>query len=1791
MQFFIDLCYSEISIDHQQILFIDYAMPKFKEWENMKRINYNIFILILFLLTFLSFFATFIHSQDYLISLSNFEKLDESKKQGFLKEAIENYPFESKLVYYIHRTKKVEYFFTIWEEKIYSLTRGNLDSEIIIKREQILLIISAFSGKASYLERNFIKIQNIDNTELEFAKNIYNFLYSFENSKSYLEAKKYLLEFFKKDKVIAYYFFNNTDLVKIQQLILSNFENFIDIIPDSLLIAKLKESRSEESTKWIISILIEEKPSLIMQEFEIILSTSSNDLNAWFIRLLAEKKDKLGKNDKKKIGEQLNRTLGISSSFVVLQSIYFYFSSVEPQYYIKQFNSFYNKASDLLKVEVVRYLLNVNLPQQFEVLCNVYSNETIQWNKDRIYEQLLSYSQKELPLDLAYNFLQAFSDLNEDRFTKIKANFLFYFNNEQQELSKKVRLEALKSLKINFCESIYPEVQLYIPQEKDVELLKFTLQILVDNGKENLLKEPIFKITQKPVSFEEYTKNPQYYNFIIELLILSLDKNLVYRSLNFLKPVLQEITSRPDILSKTDLEDLKNRIDGLFSKVQPFIIENNETNLNLRKTIFKVCYFLDLDNSINQILRFENNETLFLYMLDVIYQNPKRSVASGLIKSSANFDSDMILRKISSTMIKIIEQNPGLNPFIFVLDNSIWTNPNFLLASYYIIYETNNYDYLKSFSNTYKNINEDKKTSQILYKMFQSFLIKVKDEKKIQDITSFILDFEKVRSIFYLSLLEKEIEINNKIVVIELLKDKECFDCVDTLLYLAATVIKSGGTKSTNLDFNLVIKLNTTIIDTISKLGNSYTFSKLLPVAEYYHENRDIQYSFAKGAYSNMSLDITPYIIKLTVYPDPMVKEAALLALGMLPLENTLPILIQQYKLDKNPEPLLLYFSKADNDLKKYWISSIIENFDQKKCLSIILDGIYPYKILKFDNVILESVLPMVDQDFYSNLVILKLSKLSTDELKQASELIPFIIISNDYKRARPYLLFLIETKNYDLAKYTFVSKSANLVNYFLDQSSQIKGINWSTLFDLRYSYYGADGFKELFPILYKNSKYIGSSNIVHLFDLLPIREQTVTLLISLYPLKFSEEDLNLIISKDLTLLPVILNQINSKIEEKEKILKIALYNSFKFSKSEMQSLLNFSNPFIPDDFEQIALDFYKLEEREEIKAIVSHYLIEFIDDETELTSTIEESIVENLYINDTESAIKAISLSSNAGFIPQICKYIDTKDISWSFFFSKVILARNNKIKENILFSLFLLDTKLFENIATSTRITISSPYILKYIVLQYESLNKNMYEIIFNSIMKMSDKSLSINYQFEKEKIFSSKIYLLDDIYNKALQNLDKDMKTKTLSYLLHILDIKDDNEKEVLIFLRDLSISNLSISESVNYLNKLINKTEINEIELFNLCKNIDSGYLLNILPLTSLSNFDFATSYYLSYLESIGMPYQYAKILFLKLDKKQVASFLLSKNLPYEQLVRYIPLVPEILLQSDEIKSKYPLEQLIKVYYKEKSYQLFLYLVENKLITLDDLIKQARKSYDKKTIFDHTIIYNKIENLSFSSINILINALDVHSKKLSKSEKLKELDVVLRLLFYNIKSYDEVDEIIVINNLLNLVPIDLLITKRNDLNFYIENTQNSEDISFLLLKCSFFIDENRISAFANYCNLPLYTGFKDILRVDFEKLKTLVIKNDIIKSNRVKSISDYDYLHFISDVLIILLKNYPDSKLIDENVVVYLKDNNEMVKTFWEIVINLKIPGLEFLFDKYFGGAKWEKIKKSYISIWQ
>ncbi|HQJ40972.1 MAG TPA: hypothetical protein PK449_05395, partial [Exilispira sp.] len=213
------------------------------------------------------------------------------------------------------------------------------------------------------------------------------------------------------------------------------------------------------------------------------------------------------------------------------------------------------------------------------------------------------------------------------------------------------------------------------------------------------------------------------------------------------------------------------------------------------------------------------------------------------------------------------------------------------------------------------------------------------------------------------------------------------------------------------------------------------------------------------------------------------------------------------------------------------------------------------------------------------------------------------------------------------------------------------------------------------------------------------------------------------------------------------------------------------------------------------------------------------------------------------------------------------------------------------------------------------------------------------------------------------------------------------------------------------------------------------------------------------------------------------------------------------------------------------------------------------------------------------------------LDVHSKKLSKSEKLKELDFVLRLLFYNIRSYDEVDEITVINNLLNLIPIDLLIAKGNDLNFYIENTQDSEYISFLLLKCSFFIDENRISAFANYCNLPLYNGFKDILNVDFEKLKTLVIKNDIIKSNRVKSISDYDYLHFISDVLIILLKNYPDSKLIDENVVVYLKDNNEMVKTFWEIVINLKIPGLEFLFDKYFGGAKWEKIKKSYISIWQ
>ncbi len=440
---------------------------------NIKFKYSNIFLLLLIIIFI---FSNMILAQNELMKLDEFQKLSNDKKISYLKSIIASNLYELKLIYYITLTDKPNELFIFWENLIKN-TPEPQEQNLKTKRTITLYTIYTFQGKISYIERNISIINQAESlssestNEILFIKSIYYLYYSFENSENYIKAKEFITNFLIENKMIAFFFMSHSNLDKIQIIITSNFEHFIEIFTEKFLVKKIKSTRSEELKKEIAKKILVKRPSFILNQLKFLFMNGSNDFNSFLINELASNNNKFNKSDKNKIKKELLNLLKYNFSEVVRKSIYLYFSSSEPSFYIEQFKTFYKNETNIMKKNLVIYLLEINNLSIYRTVLLIYLNENDNWLRNIIFEQIDNHTNKELPANFALEFLKQFHQVKEDRFIVIKSRFLFYLNNDDK-VKQEVRLYALSSIDKNFIPEIDLNFSKYLALETDFEIFK-----------------------------------------------------------------------------------------------------------------------------------------------------------------------------------------------------------------------------------------------------------------------------------------------------------------------------------------------------------------------------------------------------------------------------------------------------------------------------------------------------------------------------------------------------------------------------------------------------------------------------------------------------------------------------------------------------------------------------------------------------------------------------------------------------------------------------------------------------------------------------------------------------------------------------------------------------------------------------------------------------------------------------------------------------------------------------------------------------------------------------------------------------------------------------------------------------------------------------------------------------------------------------------------------------------------------------------------------------------------------
>ncbi|MCR4422348.1 MAG: hypothetical protein GYA61_05550 [Spirochaetales bacterium] len=1742
-------------------------------------------IKIIFLFIFLSILIqvstdkTF--SQGTLIPINEFQQYSADKKISYLKDAIPKFIYELKLIYYITLTDKPKDLFSLWENSVKKSQISNSE-ETILKKQYSLLTIYTFQEKLTYIERNFATLNKQEDCpiEIKFIRSIYFLYYRFENSNEYLESKNYIEQFLLENKMIASYFINYTNLDKIQIIISSNFDQFIEIFSNELLISKIKTIRSEELKKELISKIIVKKPSFISDQLETLLMTSSNDFNSFLIYEIANNFNRFNKSERDNIKNQFQKLLQKNSSSIIHKAIYFYFSKAESSFYIEQFRAFYKKESNLLKKELIIYLLQINNLFIYKTILLTYINESDNWIKDIIFKEIAGHIlEKNIPSDMALEFLKQFQQIQEDRFIKLKTSFLFYLKPDDK-INQEIRFLALTSIDKNFINEIDDTFSKYLVYEKNFEIFKKAIQITINHNKKDILINFTSLITAKQIDPNDYLKLPDYYNFLCNIFLFGITESSYKNILTFYFPLLRTINEKKIQFDENKLKELYINLDGLFSKIAYSFLAYDNSTTELRLRLFSWADRYSLDIVTNILLTLEtDNKLLEEYVNTIDKYHPRESIVKGLL--NVVIKNASLNDKIVNILLKLIEKNKIYDPFLTNLDENISKNKNIVSLINLFFQKSSFFNYIYSVNLIFKDPNPE--SLNILYDLFRFILNNNSNEKNKNEIFPFLIGYPKIRPIIYKLFTDNSIEKTKKLAIIELFGEPEFSESASSLIFLLS---KED------------IKSSSKVIEIIGKMNNPEKFLLVKEFVEDSYDKKEIQLQFARSSISCMSHDLIPYLIRLTDYKDTEVKEAALTALGYLPASETLPVLFNEYLSSKNPDKLYSYYKNSNMELKKYWIDFLSNKIEENKFLDLVIKGVYPYKSYKFDDILLEKLLSFTSKPFYLSTVLSNIKAIPNSQTEDTLMLTPFLFISDESSYSIRFLKLISKLKNYELAHYAILSKNLETLDYFFSISGNFEQVSYVSLFDFLSKYLGNEGLKRLIPVITKYSKSIGIDNSVDFFLRVSDIDDSYKILFSLYPLYLNFENCRKILEKDFSLLPIVLKLAEDDKRIYQLFINLIFENSMNFAYKSFEYALFSCKGTLPDPLAEFTNKFINNEKREQVKQLALFYLITNIKNDFIFTDEFVNLIVTSISIDDEKHLWDIIESCQNISLLNEI---LDKSKLNFKIenfeILKRILYSKSSISNRNLLYTLFIKDKDMFFQYLNSINSTILDPYLLSIVIKKSEFLESTSFHIILKSIFSIKNED-----KFLQSVDKSSIEEIIYDLLKKGNDKIDYQEVITSINFLIgKILDIENEDIQDKKVyqrykyFIESLAISKISDYEKINYLNKFFEKSKIKEKDLFEILneieisKDIDANsiskiYLLLIF-VDNCKDLSFATQKYLSYLDIFSIPENFLEIILPKLDNKALCEYIISKNPDNAILKKFIKIVPELALLKTDSFSLFSEKEIADIYFNSENIKFLYFFIENSSFPVDKLFLYAKTYEKKKKLSIDLINYSKVFPISSVNLMQMIQQIpNIKSKEIKTNDFLINYSYLINLFIYNFSNYTAIEKYNLLNIILDIMPkyldkskikIDLTSFKDEDLlNFYT-----------FILQSSYLLSEKNLVSFISNFELPIYVCFENLFNSNLDDLHEI-----IYQINEDKYI-EFDSILFYRSVFDLLLKITQEPEILEKYIIIPIKDNFEISKIFWESVIKYRIPNLIYIFDKYFGGIKWEKIRDNYLKLFK
>ncbi|HPC38874.1 MAG TPA: hypothetical protein PLF21_06150, partial [Exilispira sp.] len=526
---------------------------------------------------------------------------------------------------------------------------------------------------------------------------------------------------------------------------------------------------------------------------------------------------------------------------------------------------------------------------------------------------------------------------------------------------------------------------------------------------------------------------------------------------------------------------------------------------------------------------------------------------------------------------------------------------------------------------------------------------------------------------------------------------------------------------------------------------------------------------------------------------------------------------------------------------------------------------------------------------------------------------------------------------------------------------------------------------------------------------------------------------------------------------------------------------------------------------------------------------------------------------------------------------------------------------------------------FLLTLIIKKIDKLDDSSFRIILKSIISLKNKDIILNntgYSSFDEIIYKllNKSNIIDhDEYILALNFL-----TSNLTSLNNINDQDNNKDSEnknefdegsenfsilkdnkifnqYKYFIELVAISNINEYEKIEYFNKFFGKTKIKEKEFHEILKviednkELDDNTIKNIyllLPFVeNCHDLSFATDFYLSHLDIFSIPEKFLYLILTKLDKNILYKYIDERNLELNVLKKFVKIIPELLLKNKDLLKTYSEKELVQIYFESNDPKILYYFIENSLISIDKIFLYSKKYEQKIRLTKDLLNYSKLFPISSYNMMNLIQNIPVSKIKNYKNDNfIDNYNFILGLFVYNILEYDTIEKYEILKTILSIMPNEIEKEEfKFDLNLFKE--ENLLDFYMNILLSSFFISNNKIITFIDNYNLPIYLGFEKLYKSDLEDVKRIYYENNDDEN------LDFNIIFFYQSIFDLIIKSYQDPQLLEKYIISQIKDDFDISFLFWNTVIKYRVPGMIYIFDKYYGGIKWEKIRDSYLKLFK